>query len=472
MIRNFKNTEIFKLFSLYGVKSISEESENRPISVLLDNVNRFLDRGIRFDQAISILKHCLERNYNSPDIYASLAVACALRAFSLSYAMTQKHSYTVREAIYNQSLTNWKKGQADKDNILFGIPAPQQLPQIVTLDDNKNYHLSLDEGRRQIMYLSKIVYICYEKYLIDKMKFNEKDTEKIGWSLLILWKHPNRMVPNLLPSSLKPEMILDIIEMASKKHENEILGLRRYANACLLMGRYEPLPLQPKFEFYYDYPIYRKGISILELISKKEDNDIDLLIHICVIKSWISDDYSKEKKVLSGFTSHNFISDMICMPILPNINKIKYISINNFDKKITYNHDSSFLPSYVSFINNFLNWFWQSIRKIVFDFDDSLLELLDDFEVLEKKPEKVVSNMINTIDYIFKILKCVETSSNSIDIRNDATIIELFSLKRIGAKIDSMNTSDGDLLDRNKAIKRLLSNRDQSNKVNRAFSGR
>lgn len=461
--------EIIDLLRKYGVKPLPQESQDRKPDKLFENVDKLLSRGVRFDLAISILSYCMDKAEDKSRFMGLMAVSCALRAFSLSYAMTKKYFYGDGESIYNQRYARWKRAQLDANNILYSTPPPQSFSQIETPDDNKVFRLSLNEAQQKIAYLSQVVYICYQECLTDKANFNTKDIENIGWALLILWKLPNRVVSNLLPPTLKPEVILDLIESGTTKNENTLFGLRRYSNACLLMGRYESIP--PKFGITYDDRIYTKGIKGLEYVSIKMEENLDLLIHICVVKSWRLVDFTNERKKLSKIRSNNFIVDIISLPNFPNDGKISYISLNNMNKKLEYNHDFSYLPEYLSFINVFLNTFWNSITKIISEFDDALLELIDDIKPPEKNAEQYANNIALAVDYVFTIFECAEIYRSKIDISGDLKMLEFFFLKRISANIDTMNTENTRLINKNKQIKKLLNDREKEMKIGRALLG-
>ncbi|WP_395090620.1 hypothetical protein [Armatimonas sp.] len=448
---------ITELLSKYITDPLPEESYSRPINQLKDSVLSSLNKNTRFNRSIGILKICIDREEINQSSASLLAISCALRSFSLSFAMTQKYFTIDRNLLYNQKMNRWKVGQLDKGNILFNTPVPTAPNPVTTIDDNRLFNMSMNECIQKIQQLADLMRYCYEHYINNKLHYSKEEEERIGWSLLIIHKHPNISVGSLLPKSLSIETALKIIEISSDS--------RFFANACVFIGKKEPI--RPNQGAVYRKDIYLYGLKILSSIKMHRENNSNTLIHLCILKSWVLEPILEESKLLSNISSRNLLHDMIYFPSLNSIEKLEFIKTNNFKKDFIYNHDDEFKPKYTLFTNCFLDQTWQSFAKITSDFDDSLLELIEDIDSASKTSSDCANNLLEIAKYIL----CILHNSPQCDTNTRINLlpIEMFSLNRISKKLESLDINIENIKE---IINTKLESINRQNKINKELSGR
>ena len=458
-----KQQDIKTFINMYPTEILPEEIRLRPINILVDNANSLIDKGIRFNKAISILKTCINMEDNNIPAISSLAIACSLRAFSLSFGIVQKYLSPDPSLQYKNRLAKWQSAQLDNSNILFGTLRPYEPSQITTLDDNKIFSLTINKSIYTIEQLTQIVSICLDYYYNNKVKFNANDISKIGWASLILWKLPRRVISSNSFQNFEPDLFLNIIEAGSQDTP------RSFANACIITGKIEPLP--PKYSTSYNEKYFQIGLKLLEKLQNTiYKNDYELEIHINTLKSWILEPVSLKIPNIKQYCSQNLLFDMIAFPTLSINDKFDIMTKAVHNEKIQYYHDDNFKPRYTLFMNHFLDQTWQSLEKITSDFDDEISECIEYSTKNSTNMQETSQKLLIIAKYIVKILENIDHTN--IITRNNFLPLEMFSLNKVSKCLQEINQDNKDIIPISNSLSVLIDNFNRRNKISRVYAGR
>jgi hypothetical protein len=228
--------------------------------------------GRRLENAISYFREAANREPSDARVNVMLACAQAQRAYTLSRALAEKPMYERRVA----SLKAWQDAQKDETDPRYGKPAPEVGDFPTTQDDGKRFEMTPENAEARIRELSLEAIA-----LLDTAKaLSEKDDPEVraelanltGWTLLLLWRDPRRVVPGSWPrkngTQEGPERVIAALESATTLQPESEMYLQALSDGCILAAsdpRRFPIVRPARF----DAGLHARGTALLRRIAER-----------------------------------------------------------------------------------------------------------------------------------------------------------------------------------------------------------
>ncbi|MBC8103930.1 MAG: hypothetical protein H7Z41_15255 [Cytophagales bacterium] len=251
-------------------------------------------RGKRLEAAITGLTETVRREPTSRRYAVLLACAQAERAYTLAGVLAEIAQTARRAAAQQDGIARWQAAQGDPQDPLYGRPKPEfpkEVPQPTkTSDDDMPLALTENAVRSRVRELSRSSLRLLETASALPPEANpeaQAEMESLsGWTMLVLWILPRRVVPEAWPAKdgipQGPEAIIASLERAvtlQPGNQSCRLGL---ADACLIAAMDKDSPFLPPTRF--DKPLFEKGRRLLTEAAKRRPRDGALWFRVACLE--------------------------------------------------------------------------------------------------------------------------------------------------------------------------------------------
>jgi hypothetical protein len=251
-------------------------------------------RGKRLETAIAGLTEAMRREPTSRRYTILLACAQAERAYTLAGTLAETAQTERRAAAQQSDIAKWQAAQGDPQDPLYGKPKPEypkEVPQPTrTRDEDAPLTLSEEAVRSRVRELSQSSLRLLETaaaFPPEAKPEAQAEWESLsGWTLLVLWSLPRRVVPDSWPvkdgKPQGPEAIIASLERAvalQPDNQSYRLGL---ADACLIAAMDKDSPFLPPTRF--DKALFEKGRKLLTGAAKRRPRDGSLWFRVACLE--------------------------------------------------------------------------------------------------------------------------------------------------------------------------------------------